>query len=77
MRTLSLTGVFIEDTLHGGVTAYFREWPAVIAEGDTEEEAEANLWEALAELSDFQREEARADATESSLRREKKYTLSA
>lgn len=42
----SLTGILLEDK-KGGYTAWLKEFPGVVAEGDTENEAQANLVSAL------------------------------
>ncbi len=39
----NLTGIFVEDPKSKGVTAFFAQFPNIIAEGDTEEDAAQNL----------------------------------
>ena len=53
--TLKLHGVIIE-SLKGGFTGYFSEFPDAIAEGETEEEVQKNLFHALQEVISYRRE---------------------
>lgn len=53
---LEVTGVLIADQ-DGGYTAYLKEFPAVIAEGDSKDEATTNLFEALVSILEYQRSE--------------------
>lgn len=46
-KNLSLTAVFVEDP-EGGYSAYIEEIPGVNTQGETKEEAEENLRDALA-----------------------------
>ncbi len=55
---LNLTAVF-EPAAEGGFTCSFEEFPDVFSEGETVEEAEANLLDALKLVLDYHREEAR------------------
>jgi predicted RNase H-like HicB family nuclease len=52
---MKLTAVY-EPAAEGGYTCWVEEIPAAISEGDTLEEAEANLQEALALVLECQRE---------------------
>ena len=36
--------IYVEDLNYGGFTAYFEDFPEIIAEGETKEEAQKNLW---------------------------------
>lgn len=42
--TINLTGILIKDDGNRGFTAYFAEFPEAIADGETMEEAHANLF---------------------------------
>jgi predicted RNase H-like HicB family nuclease len=42
-----LTLILVKDSRIGGFTAYFRQFPEIIAEGETEIEAEGNLMSAV------------------------------
>lgn len=44
---LSITSILIQDPEDGGYTAYFAEFPEIIAEGRDEDEATRNLIEAF------------------------------
>jgi predicted RNase H-like HicB family nuclease len=55
---LKLTAVF-EPAPGGGYTCRFEESPGVFSEGETLEEAKANLLDALAQVMEYHREEAR------------------
>lgn len=41
---LGLTAIFVEDDIQGGYTAYFMEYPNVLAEGNDKLEALENLF---------------------------------
>ncbi len=56
-RFLKLHGVVVE-SLKGGYTGYFSEFPEAIAEGETEAEMQSNLLEALREVLSYKREES-------------------
>jgi predicted RNase H-like HicB family nuclease len=58
--TLKLTAVF-EPAPEGGFTCCFEELPEVFSEGETLEDAKANLADALTQVMEYHREEA-ADA---------------
>lgn len=54
---LPLTAVFVKDKEDGGYTGFFMEVPGVVAEGDTKEETEENLFECLMAMLRFNRDE--------------------
>jgi len=66
---LKLTAVF-EPAPEGGFTCYFEELPEVFSEGETLEEAKANLLDALTEVLEYHREEARKEITPGTVREE-------
>ena len=66
---LKLTAVF-EPAPEGGFTCHFEELPEVFSEGETLEEATANLMDALTQVMEYHREEARKKATPGTVREE-------
>lgn len=66
---LKLTAVF-EPAPEGGFTCHFEEFPEVFSEGETLDEAKANLLDALEQVMEYHRQEARKNATPGSLREE-------
>jgi antitoxin HicB len=66
---LKLTAVF-EPAPEGGYTSHFEELPEVFSEGDSLEEAKANLLDALTQVMEYHREEARKGATPGAVREE-------
>jgi predicted RNase H-like HicB family nuclease len=56
-QTISITGVMIEDASTGGFTAYFAEFPEVIAQGSNKEVAKQNLMRALKDMLEFKKSE--------------------
>ena len=56
---MKLTAVF-EPAEEGGYTSFIEEFPGVFSEGETVEEARANLLDALKLVVDFHRDEASA-----------------
>ncbi len=66
---LKLTAVF-EPAPEGGFTCHFEELPEVFSEGETVEEAKANLLDALAEVMAYHREEARRHSVPGAMREE-------
>lgn len=54
---VSLTAIFVQDSNDNGFTGFFAEFPEAIAEGDTEEEVQKNLFEALSIMLKFNKEE--------------------
>jgi predicted RNase H-like HicB family nuclease len=72
---LKLTAVF-EPAPEGGYTSHFEELPEVFSEGETVEEAKANLLDALTQVMEYHREEARKNAVPGSKREEFKLVPS-
>ncbi|MEP6662263.1 MAG: type II toxin-antitoxin system HicB family antitoxin [Verrucomicrobiota bacterium] len=71
---MKLTAVF-EVATEGGYTCYFEEFPDVFSEGETIEEASANLNDALQLVLDYHRDEARKKETApSAVRQEMELT---
>jgi len=66
---LKLTAVF-EEAPEGGYTCHFEELPEVFSEGETLQEAKANLLDALTQVMEYHREEARKSAAPGALREE-------
>ena len=66
---LKLTAVF-EPAPEGGFTCHFEELPEVFSEGETLGEAKVNLLDALTQVMEYHREEARKNATPAALREE-------
>ena len=60
---LQLTQVFVQDPIDKGFTAYIAEFPEIIAEGSTEEDATTNLWAALKFLFEFKHDEAQQEVS--------------
>lgn len=58
---LPLTAYFVQDPTDKGYTGFFAEFPGAVAEGDTQEEAETNLFKALNYMVQFNKEDAKAD----------------
>jgi predicted RNase H-like HicB family nuclease len=55
---VTLTAVF-EPAPEGGYTCHFEEFPEVFSQGETLDEARANLADALKLVMDYHRDEAR------------------
>ena len=66
---LKLTAVF-EPAPEGGYTCHFEELPEVFSEGEDLEQARANLLDALAQVMEYHREEARKNPSPGTLREE-------
>jgi predicted RNase H-like HicB family nuclease len=66
---LSLTAVF-EPAPEGGYTCHFEELPEVFSEGETLDEAKANLNDALQLVLAYHRDEARKQPSAKSVVRE-------
>ena len=66
---LKLTAVF-EPAPEGGFTCHFEELPEVFSQGETFEEAKANLLDALTQIMEYHREEARKTAVPGAVREE-------
>lgn len=64
-----LTAVF-EPATEGGFTCHFEELPEIFSEGETVDEARANLWDALEQVMAYHREEGRKSATPGAVREE-------
>jgi len=64
-----LTAVY-EPAPEGGFTCHFEELPEVFSEGETLEEAKANLLDALTQVMEYHREEARKNAVPGAMREE-------
>lgn len=64
-----LTAVF-EPAVEGGFTCHFEELPEIFSEGETVDEARANLWDALEQVMAYHREEARKSPTPGAVREE-------
>ncbi len=60
-QTISITGVMIQDPVTDGITAYFAEFPEVIAQGVNKVEAKNNLMEALKLMLEFKKSEMEDD----------------
>lgn len=58
----TITGILIQDPEDNGFTAYFAEFPEVIAEGKNEKEAKKNLFDALKVMLEVKRGEVPSDA---------------
>ena len=65
----TLTAVF-EPAPEGGFTCHFEELPEIFSEGETVDEARANLWDALEQVMAYHREEARKNARPGAVREE-------
>ena len=66
-RDMKLTGVF-EPAKEGGYTCFVEEVPAAISQGETLDEAKANLLDALKLVLECQRELAEKDLSPNALR---------
>ncbi|HKS37922.1 MAG TPA: type II toxin-antitoxin system HicB family antitoxin [Verrucomicrobiae bacterium] len=64
-----LTTVF-EPAPEGGFTCHFEELPEIFSEGETMDEARANLWDALEQVMAYHREEARKHTVPGAVREE-------
>jgi predicted RNase H-like HicB family nuclease len=72
---LKLTAVF-EPAPEGGYTCHFEELPEIFSEGETVEEAKANLLDALTQVMEYHREEARKNPIPGAMRQEFKLAAS-
>ena len=66
---LKLTAVF-EPAPEGGYTCHFEELPEIFSEGETVEGAKANLLDALTQVMEYHREEARKNPVPGATREE-------
>jgi predicted RNase H-like HicB family nuclease len=64
---LTLTAVF-EAAPEGAFTSHFEELPEVFSEGETIEEARANLFDALNEVMEYHRSESRNSSAPDAVR---------
>ena len=64
---MKLTAVF-EPAKEGGYTSFIEEFPGVFSEGETVEEARANLLDALKLVVEYHRDEARKRETQHAYR---------
>lgn len=53
---ISLTGILVQDK-NKGYTAFFAQFPHIIAEGDTEEEATKNLFSLVKDVFEFNKKQ--------------------
>lgn len=53
---LSLNAIMIQDKNFNGFTAYFKQFPNIIAEGENESDAMANLFNALHDVFKYKSE---------------------
>jgi predicted RNase H-like HicB family nuclease len=67
--SFKLTAVF-ERAPEGGYTCHFEELPEVFSEGETIEEARTNLLDALTQVMEYHREEARRRTAPDAVREE-------
>lgn len=72
---LNLTAVF-EPAPEGGYTCHFEEMPEIFSEGETVEQAKANLLDALTQVMEYHREEARKNPIPGAMREEFKLAAS-
>ena len=66
---IKLTAVF-EPSAEGGFTCHFEELPEIFSEGETVDEARANLWDAFEQVMAYHREEARKHPVPGAVREE-------
>jgi predicted RNase H-like HicB family nuclease len=72
---LKLTAVF-EPAPEGGYTCRFEELPEVFSEGESLEEAKANLLDALTQIMEYHREQARKSGAPGAVREELQLAVS-
>jgi predicted RNase H-like HicB family nuclease len=53
-KMFSLDAILVEDPTLGGFTAFFKQFPNIISEGETEEEAIQNLLNAIHDVFNYQ-----------------------
>jgi len=53
-KKLSLTCIMIKDPKLGGYTAFFKQFPNIISEGETTDEAIDNLMNAIHDVFEYQ-----------------------
>jgi predicted RNase H-like HicB family nuclease len=66
---VTLTAVF-EPAPEGGYTCHFEELPGVFSEGETLAEAKTNLFDALVQVMEYHRQEARKSVAPGAVRHE-------
>ena len=54
-QTWRYTMLFVQDPIDKGYTAFFAEFPNIVVEGDTKEEAKIKLFEVAQEVFDYKR----------------------
>lgn len=54
----AFTAIFIEDPIDKGYTAFFAEYPNVVVEGDTKEEAKEKLFAVMNTVLGYKRQQA-------------------
>ncbi len=72
---LKLTAVFTPAP-EGGYTCHFEELPEVFSEGESLEEAQTNLLDALTQVMEYHREEARKNLAPHAVRQELQLAIS-
>jgi antitoxin HicB len=72
---LKLTAVF-EPAPEGGYTCQFEELPEVFSEGETLDDAKTNLLDALTQVMEYHREEARKSGAPGTVREELQLAVS-
>lgn len=63
-QKISFTGILIKGE-DNGYTAYIAEFPEIIAEGETEEDAKYNLFDAFRIMLEFKKESTTKDNNDS------------
>jgi predicted RNase H-like HicB family nuclease len=53
-KMFSLVAILVEDPTLGGYTAFFKQFPNIISEGETEDEAIQNLLNAIHDVFSYQ-----------------------
>jgi predicted RNase H-like HicB family nuclease len=72
---LKLTAVF-EPAPEGGYTCHFEELPEVFSEGESLDEAKSNLLDALTQIMEYHREQARKSGAPGAVREELQLAVS-
>jgi predicted RNase H-like HicB family nuclease len=54
-NNLQLTGIFVQDPIDKGFTAFFAQLPYIIAEGDNEQDATENLIQTVQTVFEHQK----------------------
>ncbi len=73
---LTLTGIMISDAEDKGITAYFAEFPEVIAQGNNLQEAKTNLLEAFRFMLEFKQSEIEYDGDDNTYITKESFNLS-